>query len=330
MANATDIEAANNLTYEQLGFGRADQGKFRGLFKRNPKMPSFEESLYKERSVDITPNGYPRLGVFIATTGQSHLIFRRFNYLQARVLLNLQDQLSKHEKELDALDEHCTSARNWEQASDNASRCRFALLQKIEDKFERYIALMNHVSRSALREKPSETHFTGIRNFFIYHKPDIEKYHFYKDDLMSLKPRGDTSGMDTWLMKVLLQAPHRIIRKHGSPDAHMVTHSSQKIMFARAVLLSVPMIILLVGPIYPLYHLSQGEMTERTLVGIMFIQLGFTCTFACCLKYLTRPKRHELFAGTVALVLSFPRLVASRYVKAMELILELTDTWEFF
>ncbi|KAI1380036.1 hypothetical protein F4677DRAFT_408350 [Hypoxylon crocopeplum] len=57
---------------------------------------------------------------------------------------------------------------------------------------------------------------------------------------------------------------------------------------------------LLLCPIYPLYRLSQGKMTERTLVGIMFIQLGFTCFFACCLKYLTRPKRQELFACSIA------------------------------
>lgn len=104
------------------------------------------------------------------------------------------------------------------------------------------------------------------------------------------------------------------LKKSADRDGFLILHNNKKVKIAIAFLLGIPLIVLLVGPIYPLYRLSQGEMTEGTLVGIMFIQVGFTCAFACCLKYMTRPRRHELFACTVASVLRPP----SRYLNFWE------------
>lgn len=76
------------------------------------------------------------------------MIFRRFSFLQARVLLHLQGQLQKYERELDLLDMHSERVHST-QASDEVSRTRFALLQKIEEKFEKYSKF------SSLINKPS-------------------------------------------------------------------------------------------------------------------------------------------------------------------------------
>ncbi|KAI1080556.1 hypothetical protein F5B20DRAFT_539727 [Whalleya microplaca] len=75
--------------------------KVASLFNNKPVEPL--ELPVKSRGIDESPNGYPRLGAFIAAD-QNFLILRRFNYLQARVLLNLQDQLQKYENELDEID----------------------------------------------------------------------------------------------------------------------------------------------------------------------------------------------------------------------------------
>ncbi|KAI1460057.1 hypothetical protein F4805DRAFT_472139 [Annulohypoxylon moriforme] len=348
MVNDIDLEASqapSNPANSQHESRSEDQGpsnrnghcepktETQGLLERLGRIfKGKEEPLFpiKQRIVHETPYGNPQLGAFIDTTGQNHLIFRRFNYLQARVLLNLQDQLQSYEKELDVLDKQLdgypdkhlglrigdddpnrsTANVHWDQAKHEKSRIRRALLQNIEDRFERYITLMNHISQSALQGGPPKTYFQGLVTFYVNYcklgEGEICEYLLYKDDLIWLKPTGDTSGIDNWLMKLLLDAPHEIIKKifkasnHEKKDKYIITHSARKIMVARTILLSLPMIMLLVGPIYPLYYLSQGEMTEGTLVGIMFIQVAFTGVFAGCLKYLTRPKRHELFACTVA------------------------------
>jgi hypothetical protein len=56
------------------------------------------------RPVVKCPEGYPRLSAFI-DSDQSFMIFRRFGYIQSRLILEKQDELRKLETELDALDE---------------------------------------------------------------------------------------------------------------------------------------------------------------------------------------------------------------------------------
>ena len=53
--------------------------------------------------VDATPPGYPRLSVLIASD-ENFTLYRRFSFLQARTLLNKQDQLRELENDLDKLD----------------------------------------------------------------------------------------------------------------------------------------------------------------------------------------------------------------------------------
>jgi hypothetical protein len=53
--------------------------------------------------VDSSPAGYPRLATFL-DSGSSFLMFRRFGYLQTRLLLEKQSLLAELEDELDKAD----------------------------------------------------------------------------------------------------------------------------------------------------------------------------------------------------------------------------------
>lgn len=79
-------------------------------------------------------NGYPRLGAFVASD-RNFLIVRRFNHLQARLLLQVQDELRKFEAQLDAMDKGpllaCESLQLREMDDDLSGR-RKSLLRKIE------------------------------------------------------------------------------------------------------------------------------------------------------------------------------------------------------
>ncbi|KAI1392596.1 uncharacterized protein F4822DRAFT_425798 [Hypoxylon trugodes] len=207
------------------------------------------EDIFK--SMDDYPNGYPRLGAYIATD-KNNLIFRRFNYLQARVLLNLQDQLRAYEEELESLDRYSDTLHS-SQASDEASRIRTGLLQKIEDKFKTYVSILQHVSYFSLRAEPLETHFKSLKHFYDIHDPlpEKDKYYLYKEDLMAIKPREDTSGFDVRLMKFLLDAPNRFTRRifndreHSGRHEYTIVLNARKIMIARGILLGIPLIVLL-------------------------------------------------------------------------------------
>jgi hypothetical protein len=79
-------------------------------------------------------NGYLRLGAFVASD-RNFLIVRRFNHLQARLLLQVQDELRKFEAQLNAMDKGallaCKSLQFREIDDDLLGR-RKSLLREIE------------------------------------------------------------------------------------------------------------------------------------------------------------------------------------------------------
>jgi hypothetical protein len=53
--------------------------------------------------VEETPNGFPRLAAFQSSEA-NFALYRSFSYLHSRVLLDLQDEITSLEKELDEID----------------------------------------------------------------------------------------------------------------------------------------------------------------------------------------------------------------------------------
>ncbi|KAI1101273.1 hypothetical protein F4804DRAFT_347756 [Jackrogersella minutella] len=306
--DSNHVEATGN---DFVASGISNRGysplkNLRAIFCRQSTDPRLGMPSCVDKSLDEYAQGYPHLGAFLALD-QDFLIFRRFGYLQARVLLNMQDQLREYEEKLHSLEED-PGCEIWRRQSReaNSGECK-ELLRKIEDKFERYVTLMNNVSRFSLREAPSEASFKALRNYFDKNAPIIAKemHYRYKDDLITVFPSEDTA-VDRFLGKFLHSDLGNIkLRIFGDAERSrrypgMVIYNPNRLLALKAVCLGFPLMILLVSPIIPLYRLSQGETTGVALVGIMLIQLTFTCIFACCLKCLTRPKRHELYACSVA------------------------------
>ncbi|KAH9994517.1 hypothetical protein F4779DRAFT_218232 [Xylariaceae sp. FL0662B] len=284
------------------------RAKIDNLFKSEAPGPFDLPEITRDH--DTYPNGYPRLAAFIASD-QSFLFFRRFSYLQARVLLNIQDQLREYENQLEEFDQDNSALghnRSRLCSDKDVSHRRSKLLQEIENRYERYASIMSHASSFSLRANPSETDYKNLYNFCYNHDPvvDAERYFRHRYDLTALRPRGDTAEVDKMLNKWLLDSPSKSTemlfrdKTKTSQDAFVIKFSAYKVMIAKGILVIIPLVALLVCPIYPLYRLSQREMTEGTLVGIMFIQIGFTCVFTGCVKFLTRARRHELFACAVA------------------------------
>lgn len=54
--------------------------------------------------VEECPKGYPRLAAFL-DSDENFMLYRRFGFLQARILLYKQDELRELEEKLDAMDE---------------------------------------------------------------------------------------------------------------------------------------------------------------------------------------------------------------------------------
>lgn len=92
-------------------------------------------------TVEKCPKGYPRLAAFL-DIDENFMLYRRFGFLQARVLLYKQDELREMEDRLDRLDKDDEEDRPKmlrSREDDNADdEYRMKLMQEIEEKFSEY------------------------------------------------------------------------------------------------------------------------------------------------------------------------------------------------
>lgn len=97
--------------------------------------------------VEETPKGFPQLAAFQSSEANFSL-YRSFSYLHARVLLDLQDEITSLEKELDEIDKHDAEYHSrrlmsreldiQESSSDGENRNRRVILGEIKVKLMEY------------------------------------------------------------------------------------------------------------------------------------------------------------------------------------------------
>jgi hypothetical protein len=93
-------------------------------------------------TVHKTPAGYPKLGAFL-DSDENFMVYRRFGYLQARLLLEKQDELQKLERQLDREDkiayrEDNDLLRTRQNYDQERMKGRGELLEKIEKIWIKY------------------------------------------------------------------------------------------------------------------------------------------------------------------------------------------------
>ncbi|KAI1246622.1 hypothetical protein MGN70_013523, partial [Eutypa lata] len=167
-------------------------------------------------TVATAPEGFPQLGAFIAGN-ESYLIFRRFKYLQARLLIHMQDQLRVCEEELAALEVPITGVKMHSRVDDEKhSGRRKELMEEIEERYEKYISLLSRASSLASRADPTTTDYHNLRTFFRNYTPLVESEVYCGDkdkrDLVALGPKGDTTEIDELLGRFLQRDPCRLIQ----------------------------------------------------------------------------------------------------------------------
>jgi hypothetical protein len=91
--------------------------------------------------VEECPQGYPRLAGLL-DSDENFMLYRRFGFLQARVLLNKQDQLRELEKKLDREDQvdlkKNPSVLKSREKDDAVNGRRKKILCEIEEHFKEY------------------------------------------------------------------------------------------------------------------------------------------------------------------------------------------------
>jgi hypothetical protein len=107
--------------------------------------------------VEETPNGFPRLAAFQSSEANFSL-YRSFSYLHSRVLLDLQDEITTLEGELDSIDwqdfdedEDRLKSREYDVSQPDDTRNRRVVLRDIKAKLMEYGTLFARVWARIIR-----------------------------------------------------------------------------------------------------------------------------------------------------------------------------------
>ncbi|CZT48711.1 uncharacterized protein RSE6_09452 [Rhynchosporium secalis] len=167
------------------------------------------------RALYQCPEGYPRLAATL-DCDENFMLYRRFGFLQARILLNKQDQLRELETMLDNLDQshkHSDSLRLRSREHDEAEGPeRSKLFREIEENFKQYTSLLSAARDLATFNRPPTRDFESVRSYFDEETPlssKKERYIYRREDLITLKPGRENAWLDVLVERFMQNIPLR-------------------------------------------------------------------------------------------------------------------------
>jgi hypothetical protein len=150
--------------------------------------------------VENTPNGFPRLAAFQSSEANFSL-YRSFSYLHSRVLLDLQDEMTMLEKELDEVDwddfeDEPMRLRSRETdiakaATEGDARNRRVILREIKTKLMEYDEMLIKAQQLESFQKPSDRNYRSVRRYHHNTKP------LMYTEMDSIKSKEDTISLSS-------------------------------------------------------------------------------------------------------------------------------------
>ncbi|KAF2658094.1 hypothetical protein K491DRAFT_625354 [Lophiostoma macrostomum CBS 122681] len=263
-----------------------------GSFRSEPEPDDITET--NTRKLENTPNGFPRLAAFQASEANFSL-YRSFSYLHSRLLLDLQDEITALEKELDDIDwddfdedperlksrEHDMSRA----AGEGDARNRRVILREIRTKLMEYDEVLIKARTLESFEKPSDRNYRSVRRFYHNTKPlmDTEMDSIRsKEDTVSLRTGREWASFDGGVESILWQLDHwlaKIFRRKDPPlqrffrtpelqaktsNTYISFYSSSRIEKLINVVITMIIFVLLVVPVLTMYQLTNTSAHESS------------------------------------------------------------------
>lgn len=183
--------------------------------------------------------GYPNPAIF-QSSDEAFGLYRRFGYLQSRLLLEKQDALRVLENKLNRFDEDDMAESN-NRYSDIHPSPREQLLAKIEEAFNSYgkiklrgrtlitiacadksATLLRSSQQLMALNRPTASEYRSVGNFMDQNKPLIneELEHIeHKDDIGTLRTRREHAWLDEGIEHILRWQPFPSLRVSTSDVA---------------------------------------------------------------------------------------------------------------
>ncbi|KAF8857177.1 hypothetical protein BDZ45DRAFT_744736 [Acephala macrosclerotiorum] len=274
------------------------------------------------KSLDKTPQGYPRLALLL-DSDESFMFYRRFGYLQTRLLLYKQDELRELEENLEDLDKNetdwtllCSRVRDEE-----SSGKRQTLMVNIDQKYKEYVALLVASREIASFDPPIPRDYFTLKKYFDIAKPLCleESYIYHQGDILSLKPSRDYTMLDSFIQimfdgfpKALKKASRSLLRiviqvarntrgnRKADPSNGFMIYSTQRYDVIVTSIVLILITFLLIIPVYIIWRLTRNTQATNSISPIIGVMLSFTVVFSLVLLKFTKAKRHEILAAAAA------------------------------
>ncbi|ORY06037.1 hypothetical protein BCR34DRAFT_490468 [Clohesyomyces aquaticus] len=241
------------------------------------------------------------------------LIFRKFDYLNARRLLHLQSELTELEDQLHDLDAQSRkdvdskkSLKKHEifveraEVQDSTDQKRSALLIEIHSKLNEYHNTLVLESQVASLHAPPMRALKAYRSYFSGEGP-MDRIVFGKaqaalndgQDFVTLQPAPETDVLSRFVRDHWSQQLRSSI--HPNPNETTLRFREMRIGLIVGLINIIAALVLIIGAVVSLFKLRTKPDSVR--LGSI---AGFTAFFAITLGLLTNVKRAEVFAAMAA------------------------------
>ncbi|KAN0110989.1 hypothetical protein V8E51_007376 [Hyaloscypha variabilis] len=274
------------------------------------------------RKLERCEDGYPYLATFM-DSDENFMIYRRFGFIHARLLLQKQDELRIMEEELDRMDQQdlTSNARaiqcrmeDIERQDNQPGAKRQALLARLEETVLRYDELLLNAQHLAAANRPPERDYNSVANFIRHKKPLMQgddDFIYNKEDLITLRPGRESAWLDSTVERLLKLFPRSAVKfvfcsketAAKTKDEDLFLPTKARVDRLVSCIIMIMVLALLVVPVYALYHVSSSfsRMNANTSNAIcMGILLVATLLFSGALALFTKAKRHELLGAAAA------------------------------
>ncbi|KAK8007741.1 hypothetical protein PG989_001731 [Apiospora arundinis] len=289
--------------------------------------PLYRQLSYKERS-------YRSVATFL-DSDENFMIYRRFGYLHARMLMRLQDKLRMLEDRLDDYDDedagHETDKELLMSRDSDEAACknmekkrpgaltRTKILDEIEVVLGKYDEWLLKAQQMVSLNRPAERDYRSVEEYMNNRKPLIdEEYGFIyqKEDLVTLRDGREMAVLDSFTERLLRTFHCSLLQKlfctkrdmEKTDDPEIQYYSKARKDCFNTVILCLVLLSLLVLPVLVLYRLLNDHPSDKAYTVSIGVLLVFVLVFSAVLSLFTKARRHEIFtaaAGYAAVLVVF-------------------------
>lgn len=263
--------------------------------------------------MEDNPNGFPLLAAFLDSS-DNFMMYRRFGWLQSRLLLAKQDELRQLEEDLDDFDQMTKASHpEWLITNDlpeGQSSRQKELLDSIERKFCEYSKLLTAAQQLKSFNTPADSEHRSVVNFMLNNKPlgsPEDTWVYHKEDMLTLRPGREHAFLDSTIENILRWTHCDLVEwlfcsKETKQKSQGIEKYYTRGRIERLVnLIILTMILtLLIVPIYILWHLINDIGSDRAYSICVGVLLVSTLLFSAVLSLFTSAKRHEILAAAAA------------------------------